>query len=79
MRRIMDDKIEATEFIVKENIDGITGLPLKSIKKKNSVLIACILRDGDAIIPSGEDMICRGDSVIIVTNKTINSLKDIKN
>ena len=79
MRRIMDDKIEATEFIVKENIDGITGLPLKSIRKKTSVLIACILRDGDAIIPSGEDMICRGDSVIIVTNKTINSLKDIKN
>jgi trk system potassium uptake protein TrkA len=79
MRRIMDDKIEATEFIVKEHIDGITDTPLKSIKKKSGVLIACILRDGDTIIPSGEDMICRGDAVIIITNKTINSLKEIKN
>ena len=79
MRRIMDDKIEATEFIVKEHIDGITDTPIKSIRKKSGVLIACILRDGDTIIPSGEDMICRGDAVIIITNKTINSLKEIKN
>ena len=78
LHKVMDDKTEALEFIVKNDVEGITGIPLKQLKKKSNTLLACIVRDGDIIIPSGEDIICRGDTVIVITQNTINSIKDIK-
>ena len=37
------------------------------IKRKDELLIACINRDGHIIIPSGDDCIRVGDTVMIVT------------
>ena len=37
------------------------------VKLKKNLLIAGIIRDGEVIIPSGEDMILENDSVIVVT------------
>ena len=72
-RTINDGKAEALEFIVNEGAK-VTGIPLVDLKRRNNVLIACIIRKNKVIIPGGTDVIEVGDSVIIV-----NTLKDIYN
>jgi len=79
IHRLMNDRIEALEFTVKEHVEGVTDLDLKDIKRKPGTLIACIVHDNKIIIPSGSDRILPGDRVIIITSgATINSIKDIK-
>ena len=75
LHKLMDDKVEALEFLIKDNIDGLTDTPLKDLKLLSGVLIACIEHKDKIIIPSGNDMISKGDTVIIVTTK--NQIKDI--
>ena len=62
--RLMDNRVEAVEFIVKEE-SKVTGIPLAKLKTKENVLLCNILRYGKIIIPSGQDMIQVGDSVVI--------------
>ena len=66
--------MEATEFIVKENAP-IVNIPLAELKFKENVLVASIFRDGEVIIPRGNDVILPGDAVIVIT-KTV-GLSDI--
>ena len=48
------------------------------MKLKNKILIAGIIRDGEVIIPNGNDVIMLNDSVIVVTtNQYLDDLKDI--
>ncbi len=80
LHRVMDDKVEAIEFLIKESIPGITGIPLKDLgpKLKPGVLIACILHDNKVIIPTGNDVIGKGDTAIIVTTESqIKGIKEI--
>lgn len=75
--RMVDNKIEALEFTVSEK-SNITNIPLRNIKLKENLLIACIVRNGKSIIPSGSNEIKNGDNIIIVTtNLGINDLNDI--
>lgn len=71
---VIKDKVEASEFIVKEN-SPITEKPLGELKFKDNILVAAILRDRKVIIPHGGDMICPGDAVVIVSE--IIALHDI--
>ena len=71
---IIEGKVEATEFIIKEN-SPITNTPLAQLKFKENVLVASIFRDGEVIIPHGNDVILPGDAVIVVT-KTV-GLSDV--
>lgn len=64
--KLMDGKAEALEFSVSE-IQGLTRIPLKSLKFKKNLLIAGIIRGRRAIIPSGDDMIMPGDRVVVLT------------
>lgn len=75
MHRILDDKAEALEFVVKENSE-LPGVPLEKLQIKENTLVACIIRGRDIIIPRGKDEMCVGDSVVIVT--TTLGLKDIR-
>ena len=75
LHRLLDDKVEALEFIIKENIDGLTEIPLKELKLRSGVLVACIVRRDSVIIPSGNDIIRRGDNVIVITMAA--QIKDI--
>ena len=50
-------------------------MPLKDVELKRNVLVACINRKGQILIPSGQDRIQLGDSVIVVT--TINGLREL--
>ncbi len=65
---IIQDKVEASEFIVKEN-SPIAGKPLVELTFKPNVLIACITRGDAVIIPRGQDVIEAGDAVVIVTKQ----------
>ena len=74
MYNVIKGKVEASEFIVREN-SPITNIPLSQLKFKDNVLVAAILRDGKVIIPRGYDVILSGDAVVIVSG--IMALYDI--
>ena len=76
-RQLNDGKAEALEFVVNEGAKVI-GIPLMEMKRKNNLLICCIIRKNKVIIPGGHDTIEAGDNVIIVhTLKDINKIEDI--
>lgn len=66
--RLVGERVEALEFIIREECE-YTGVPLKDLETKPEYLIACIGRKGKIIIPSGEDYMQVGDSVVVVTTK----------
>lgn len=74
--KLMDGKVEALEFMVKSNL-AFGEKPFKELKLKPNVLIAGIVRDRKTIIPSGDDMILKGDRVIVLTSNRIDDLSDI--
>lgn len=77
MYRLLDDKVEALEFIIREKSDYM-NVPLKELNLKKDILIACIVRRRKIIIPGGDDVMKVGDSVIVVTfNQHIQDLADI--
>ncbi|MBF1059061.1 MAG: Trk system potassium transporter TrkA, partial [Peptostreptococcus sp.] len=75
--RIVNDKVEVLEFSV--NATGrIVNQPLKDLRFKKGMLIACIVRNGKIIIPGGDDKIMVGDNIIIVTSSLrITDIEDI--
>lgn len=75
--KLMDDKAEALEFIVSQDSD-IVGVPLKELKTKKNTLVAGITRGRKTVIPSGNDMILKGDHVIVLAaGQRVNDLTDI--
>ncbi len=75
--KLMDDKVEVLEFIVKPDFPQLE-IPFKTLKTKPNTLIAGIMRDRKTIIPSGEDMLRAGDKVVVLAaNQRINKLSDI--
>ena len=77
LHKLVNNKVEALEFIAKED-KRLLNIPLKNLKLKSKILIAGIIRDGKAIIPNGDDVIMLNDSVIVVTtNQFLDDLKDI--
>ena len=74
---LFDDRAEAIEFVVSAE-SKVTNTPLKQLSLKKNLLVACILRGGESIIPSGQDEIHVGDGVIIVTTETrLNDITDV--
>lgn len=72
-----NNDVEALEFRVKED-SWVTGIPLKDLKLKDNLQIACINRNGRIIRPSGLDTIELHDTVIVVTKHTgLSKLEDI--
>lgn len=75
---IVGDKVEAIEFKVSERIPDLVGVPLKSLTLKDNILICAIIRKRTVIIPSGNDTIEEGDSVVVVTKDYhFSDIKDI--
>lgn len=72
-----DGAVDAVEFQLNKKTKCL-GIPLNDLKLKSGILIGCISRDSDIIIPSGETKMNIGDSVIIITkNNDISDLDDI--
>ena len=75
--KLMDDKVEALEFIVKPDFKML-NITFKELKTKKNTLIAGIFRDRKTIIPTGEDILLAGDKVIVLAaNQRIGKLSDI--
>lgn len=64
--RMFEGRAEAIEFYVREE-SAVTNIPLYQLPLKKDLLITCINRNGQIIIPGGNDEIRTGDSVIVVT------------
>jgi trk system potassium uptake protein TrkA len=72
-----DGSVEAIEFQVNKKAKCI-DIPLKNLRLKKGILIGCISRDSEVIIPSGETQIHIGDSIIIITkNNDVRDIDDI--
>ena len=77
MYRLVDDRVEALEFVVKEETK-YTNIPLKDLKIKHNNLIAYIGRKRQMIIPNGNDCIQAGDTVVVITkSKKVQDITDI--
>lgn len=74
---LMDEKAQAIEFNVKSDLP-LLDIPLKDLQLKPNLLIAGIIRGREIIIPAGNDVIMRGDRVVVVsTNRLLQDLSDI--
>lgn len=74
---MFDHRAEAIEFRIYED-SAVTNIPLKDLSLKKDLLICFISRHGSIIIPSGQDCILTGDTVLIVTTHTgFNDIQDI--
>ena len=62
-------RVEALEFRI-DYAPDIAEIPLKDLSLKENLLIGCINRGGKIIIPSGQDCIMKGDTVVVVTTHT---------
>ena len=68
---------EALEFVVTSDFK-YTDVPLKRLQTKDNVLIAGITRQGQAMIPGGDDFIKCGDNVIVIAKgERLCNLSDI--
>ena len=75
--RILDDRVEALEFTVHEESKA-TGVPLSQLHLKKNLLLCCIMRGSEILIPRGGDQIQVGDNVIVVTlEHGLHDLRDI--
>lgn len=74
--RILDDRVEALEFTVHEESKA-TGVPLSRLRLKQNLLLCCIMRGEQILIPRGGDEIQVGDNVIVVTLE--HGLHDLRN
>ena len=77
LHKIVDNQVEASEFIASDN-SKVLNIPLKDLNLKNNVLIGGIIRNHQIVIPSGMTTIKERDSVIVVSKDIIlNDLDDI--
>ncbi len=77
LHKIIDNKAEALEFVIREN-SKVTDIPLQDLKIRSGILVATINRNRKIIIPRGTDKLMKGDTVIIITEHTcINNIEDI--
>lgn len=72
--RLVNNKVEASEFIISNKTD-YTSIPLKDLHLKKNILLASIIRNNKVIIPTGKDTLEPLDTVIIITTNII--IKDV--
>lgn len=74
---MFDSRVEAIEFLV-DKTSSITDIPIMDLSLKDNLLVSFINRNGSIIIPSGNDCIKTGDTVMIVTTHSgFNDIQDI--
>lgn len=78
LHRLVGGRVEALEFNVGPGLPFI-GKPLKDVQLKDGLLIVGVVRrNGQTVIPSGDDTLSEGDDVVVVTtDTTLHALRDI--
>lgn len=75
--KLVHDEVEALEFHASAT-SRVIGVPLKDLRLKAGLLVACIIRGRKVMIPHGESVIEADDHVLIVTsNRQLQDLNDI--
>ncbi|EWM52613.1 Trk system potassium transporter TrkA [Ruminococcus flavefaciens] len=74
--RLVNDRLEAIEFVVRDKKEYV-DVPLKKLKLRSGILIASIVRGNELIIPKGDDCLKVNDSVVVVT--TTKGMHDLSN
>ncbi len=75
--RLNDNRIEALEFLIKEN-SPVVGIPLAELKLEKNVIIGCITHKGKTTIAKGQSVIRVGDTVILITTRTgLHDIRDV--
>lgn len=75
--KIVNDTIEAMEFVVTESTTFLNE-KIRNLDLKNNVLIAAISREKGFIVPNGDTTIHLGDHIIIIAkDQRIGNLNDI--
>jgi trk system potassium uptake protein TrkA len=76
--KIAGGNVEILEFIVDKNSDLINKA-LKNIGIVDNTLIATIVRKHEVVVPHGDDVLKRGDRIIVITkHKNISDLKGLE-
>jgi len=68
VHRIADGRVEALEFVINKHSRHI-GEPLKNMHLKRNVLLSCITRRGNTVLPDGNSSFEIGDTVVVVTSR----------
>lgn len=77
LTKIINDEVEALEFRVADTFKK-PNIPLKDLKIKSQVLIACIVRNRHVLFPDGNEVILPKDNIVIVTTRSgLDDLNDI--
>jgi len=63
--RIADNKAEVVEFLANEHTDNLNVM-FRDCRLVPNTLVAALVRDGQVIIPHGNDCIMKNDGVIVV-------------
>ncbi len=75
---IVDDRVEAAEFKIRENIPRLIGVPLKDLKIRKNILICSVVRGWQVIIPDGSTTIELNDSVVVISKEhRFSDIRDI--
>lgn len=74
---IAEGRCEAMEFLV-DSDTKFCNTPLKKIKFRKNVLLACITHQNNIIIPNGDSEFVKGDTLIVVASEVvIKNINDI--
>lgn len=78
LHHLVDGRVDALEFDVTGSCPRL-GIMLKDINLKPNILIACINRMGNVIVPGGFDTLEEGDTLIVINSadRVILDLNDI--
>ena len=75
--RLVENKIAALEFFISQET-SYTSIPLNDLHMNPSTLLACIIRNGEVIIPGGRDKLEPLDTIILVTTDPyINDISEV--
>ena len=77
LHRIVNDEAEIIEFVASKKTKYLRQ-PLAQIRLRDNTIIGAIVREGQLIIPHGQDYIQTEDSVIVITtHKNFDDINDI--
>lgn len=75
--KLNDNRVEALEFLIKEDCP-LVGIPLQELRLKKNILVCSINHKGSIITPGGQSVINVGDTVVVVTTLTgFHDIRDI--
>lgn len=75
--RLNDNRVEALEFLIREDCPFV-GVALQDLRLKKNLLVCSINHRGNITTPNGQSVMSVGDTVVVVTTQTgFHDIRDI--